>query len=218
MKNIFFLAITLQMLGCLTLHGCKAEDDSTIIQGKVIDGNTGQPVDLAEVLFSSHPKSDDGFHQVTDHTILTDVGGNFTIEVTPEIELTGSFTFRKNGYNSLIKWDFNFKENETNDIVIHFWKQNSWLKLSMRNSLVQDDSLFISLSNKTVYPQIFPGNIQDFPVMLTFGEERTSYFPFSYGTYTTIKWGTSLGMYQQHATLDSILMPDLDTIDFIINY
>lgn len=218
MKKIFFIALVLLPLFFLTFDACKTDENPTIINGVVVDGNTGQPVDLVEILFSSHPESDDELRQVTDHTVLTDAGGNFSIELESGRELVGSFTFKKSGYNNLIRWDFDLKKNDVNHIVINYWKQNSWLKLIMRNDIAQNDSLYITLSNKTVFPQIFPGNIQDFPVILGHGEERVQYFSFSYGTYTSIKWGNNLEEYHQNPNLDSILMPSLDTVDYLITY
>lgn len=203
------------VLGC---QACGKEKNSTIVEGKVIDAKTGIGLEGVKVEFSMHPEDDVDFHQAVEQQTSTNNDGLFFIELLPGTEFAGSFTFLKDSFNILIIWDYTIKKHEKNNISFDLWRQDSWLKLIMRNNLPENDSLFIALRNKTVYPQIFSGNIQDFPLVVPFGEERMEYFSFSSDTYTSIRHETSLYVYQQNPIVDSVYMTANDTIERIISY
>lgn len=202
----------------LGVWGCRKEEKPTIIEGKVVDAKTGTGLDSVEIRYATHPRTDEDFHQVVDRLILTNGEGIFSIELKPGESILSVLDLEKVGYNPLVMSLKSLKNGEINEVSFNMWVIDSWLKLLLLNNLPQEDSIYISVNNNTVHPEIFAGGIKNNPIVLGFGESQIWYFPFSSDTYTTITRGNTLANYQQNPIIDSVFMPVLDTVESIISF
>lgn len=209
MKEIplyFFLFITLLNSNC----GNSGEPEkSSIVTGQVKDAKTNVGLDSVKITYTT--TLDDGInnHSPSYHSVITNGDGLFTFDIPTQDILMGPVYFEKSQYNKLIIYIDGL------DNKISLWRNDSWLRLVMKNDLGQHDALFVSLSNKDLYPGFIGAPGPTSPVILNMNETQTDYFTSSSYTYTVIKWGFSFG---QYPNVDSVLMPPNDTAEFILSY
>lgn len=210
---LLFVAYALSLSG-LILWGCGKEEKPTILEGKVIDAKTGEGLSKALISFLTRPVGSDE-NSGNSIGILTDSSGSFRIEANPGL-LIGNFAVQKMGYFGKVFLHNPTQRGETIQILIVLQPADSALKLTVKNTNGQFDSIYVHLSNATVE---FPGIPQPVsPLVLSAGEEKSAYLLCPSGSWTTIKWANTKLGFIQSPKIDSIYSLSHDTTEFVISY
>lgn len=183
------------------------------VEGVVVDGKTGMGLADVKITYTTAVPDGPDFEPSVTHNTTTNSEGDFILEVPPRAFIISTVYFKKAGYVNLVNV---IETNQSN--LIRLWLNDSWLKLVVRNDLPLQDSIYIRLKNKSLYPGLIGGPGPDYPVVLGFGEEIINYFPSSSNTYTAVRWGFTAMEQVNNPMIDSLLMPANDTIEYIISY
>ncbi len=221
-----YLKANLQILFpimAITWLGCGKDTNPTIVEGIVMDSKTGEGLDSVEIQYETRSIPKDIHDQpfVSNHIVESLDDGSFLIELEPGFQFTGVVYFNKIGYNQKILsigTHFNAKTGEKNENHINMWVVDSWLTLEVLNNQTLHDSLYVTVGNKSVHPDIYAGGIINNPIYLLLGQKIIEVFPYSSETYTTIRWATSYDDYQNDPVIDSVYMISNDTSVYTISY
>lgn len=210
----FILLISLLAWGVFGCWGCGKERNQTIVEGKVTDAETGAGLGDATIQFSVKDLGDDENITSILQSVITDDSGNFHIEI-PFGKAGLGFTVYKDGYLYRVIKPDPAKQGETNSISILLFPADSWLRLTVRNESSEAATLFIGVTNPTVFPGGFEPTVIPFPLMLEPGLESTHVFDYSANTHAKIRWALSQIGYDQNPTIDSIYLFPSDTSEYL---
>lgn len=215
MKNLNFLQLTFLLLLFLLNSSCKRLDGETIVEGKVVDRNTGAHVPNARlVLFSSDGRS---------------VGGAYnTVELEKQADGDGNFSFSFNGKSSK-----NYALRAFTDLG-HFteWTEAAYLEEGRNNKKLKlkvHSPAWVKVKLVNVPPknQIAQFHIQGFQsdskgsssVTLNFLQEDTTFIRVVMGNREN---GFLYIIKEMNASENNFniykFSPALDTTELIINY
>lgn len=213
-RYLAFICAGALLSGALGCEQCGKEPAlPSTVEGVVVDGKTGMGLEGVTITYNTAVADGPHFEPFVTHTTTTDSEGNFVLEIPPRAFMSAVVYFDKGSYVRLIT---NIESEISN--IVRLWPNDSWLKLVVRNDLPQQDSIYIRLKNKILYPGYVGGPSPEYPIVLAFGEEYVDFFPSSSNTYTTVRWGFTGVEEVQNPMLDSLLMPANDTLEYIISY
>jgi hypothetical protein len=219
-KPIRFILPLLFSVFSLLFFACgKEETPPTVINGKVTDKKTGEPIEGAEINIDFRYKGKDGaeIHEVK--TFFTDAQGEF--HRTQDSDYEGSYSeVRKSGYATQIS--LKFKRGEENNIDVKLAPIDGTLRLEVSNQTGQFSSIYVIVEN----PSFIAGGgslgkifADSFPINLLVGEGYIEYFNLPSEEFTKVHWGFSYFTSLSASPFrDSIFLTLNDTTNFLLSY
>lgn len=203
----------------LIAFACKKETPPTVINGKVTDKKTGEPIEGATAIVDfTTEETVSGSIKIrhTTITLKTDAQGKF--QYTHESDFDGiSSEISKAGYaprSPLGK----IKRGEVNNLEVQLIPKDATLRLELSNDTGQFTAIYVVLKNPS-YGTLYGINLPQFPVVLPIGEKHTAYFDLPSEEFSQVYWGFSYfpGSYATPFQ-DSVYLTLNDTTDFVISF
>jgi hypothetical protein len=203
----------------LIAFACKKEVPPTVINGKVTDKKTGEPIEGAVTDLDFTTEKTVSGSIKTEHiivTLKTDTQGQF--QYTHEDDFDGLFSqIYKTGYAPRSPVG-KIRRSEVNNLEIQLIPKDAILRLKLSNDTGQFNAIYVILKNPS-YGPLYGINLPHFPVMLPVGEKYTSYLHLPSEEFSQIYWGFSYfpGSYAAPFQ-DSVYLTLNDTTDFVISF
>ena len=204
----------------ILLFACGKEEPSpTVINGKVTDKKSGEPIGGAEINIDFRYEGKDGadIHDVK--TLFTDDQGEF--HHIQDSNYEGSYSeVRKSGY--VPQSPLGIKRAEVNDLNIKLSPNDGTLRLELSNDTGHFDSIYVLIENPSYISGLGPLvniNLDKFPVILSLGEKYVAYFDLPSEEFTKVHWGFNyFSSYMNSSFRDSIFLTLNDTTDYLLSY
>lgn len=211
----YFLVVGFGFL--LGLGAC--EKGNTIINGTITDAKTGLPIQGASISYGvfEGPKSVGAVEQFTDND------GKFTIETGNRANFSG-LTIMKTGYVKKQGFGTTYTSGTTNNIAIIMYPKDGILKLIVKNTSSQTDSIYvgayspiqdaeydISQGIAAYHPFVIQGMMQEFITFKMASEETVDI----YWGFTPMTTNASIKSFPFH---DSKYIGQNDTTVFNISF
>ncbi len=220
MKHPCILFLTILLWASLSCN-----KTSTIVKGKVINAQTGNPVEGATIEFYNYVPSLNGtYTESIPEYAISDGQGVFQYTVRSDAKYASIYSaFSNNHIRKRLDFeDFNIIMETTNEFTIPLIRYNTYLHLHIKNESGHNGSVHIAVNNPTLiseartsWGRIF---ITQYPLEL--GEEKSYILPLVANEYTKIYWGdTNFISNQTEPThKDSVLLMLNDTLNYPIIY
>jgi hypothetical protein len=207
--NALFALLLLALLGSLALPACDKEV-TTVVAGRITNIKTGSPIEGAQVLFDL---ATGGYLGTETIVVRSDAEGNFRFEYTDRNVVR--FEIYKEGF--LIKPFLTFNKGEENFLDVPLIPLDGVLVLTFKHEIGENDTIRISLYNKSFYDEGF--EYFDTGAILPLGSSSVFTRPFITDEMTYLGWGSSQFDAPNLApNQDSIFLTPGDTISYLITY
>jgi hypothetical protein len=156
-KPIRFIPPLLLTAFFIFLFACgKEETPPTVINGKVTDKKTGEPIEGAAVIIDFTTEKTVSGSIKTEHetvTLSTDAQGEF--HYTHDAYYTGMYSeVRKGDY--VPRAHLKIKRGEVNNLEIELVPKDGTLRLELSNENGQEDSIYVIIENPSFMLEIGP--------------------------------------------------------------
>ncbi|HRI58183.1 MAG TPA: hypothetical protein PK228_00590 [Saprospiraceae bacterium] len=218
-KSIRFISLLFFAAFFLLLFACGKEDPSpTVINGKVTDKKTGEPIEGAAIGIDFQTEKTVSGSLKTEHeyvSLSTDAQGEFQYTHNADYTYTNS-DIGKQGYapQSPLK----IKKGEVNILEIQLIPEDATLRLELSNDSGQYGAIYVVLKNPS-YGSLYAINLPQFPVTLPIGEKYVTYFALPSEEFTKVHWGFTYFPGASAAPFrDSVYLTVNDTTDYILSF
>jgi len=203
----------------ILLFACGKEAPApTVINGKVTDKKTGEPIEGAKVYIDFRTEKQVSGSLVTEHeyvSLSTDAQGEF--QYTHDANYTNTYSeIGKVGYAP--QSPLNIRKGEVNNLGIQLIPNDAILRLELINDTGQFDAIYVVLKNPS-YGPLYGINLPHFPVVVPIGEKYTTYFYLPSEEFSQIYWGFTYFPGSSAAPFrDSVYLVMDDTTSFTISF
>lgn len=219
----FYPILLLTVLLC-TFYSCKKDPPPTVLEGNVIDSESGAPIPnaLIEIIICKLDKI--GLCKYIYKSVLSNQNGFFSYTLGSDAESGSLSAISADNYifKKLIGEQYKWQKERVNYFSIPLIKSDGALKIIIRNVTGQHDFVNIEINNPTLISEAdeLSGRIVLFPVNLSTGEEKEYIFPLISNEYTKIFWGFD---YFNHNNIqpefqDSVFLLLNDTLTYSITF
>lgn len=219
LKPLRFTSLLLLSATSVLLFSCGKGDSPTVINGRVTNKKTGEPIEGAAVYVDFRYTGYDGAEESDLVSGKTNAQGEFVIEHDSEYEYTYSEVSR-NGYIPQV--GMRFYKGIENNVDVSLAPTDGVLKLEIINQNDVFDSVYVILENPSCLTAIGPlGKIylDKFPLSLPAGSTYIKYYPLPSEEYTKIHWGFSYFTSSSGSSFkDSVFLSLNDTAIYKLAY
>jgi hypothetical protein len=169
-KPIRFVSPFLLLASLIFLFGCgKEETGPTVIKGRVTDKKTGEPVRGAYIQCSSTIGSPPN-EVSTDRSTSTDTDGKYEIVIPSDERVSFANVYEPGYLPKIDPSNGNFVQNGDTIIVnVQLIPTDGFLRLILKNDTGQNDSIFVTIYNETVFSEGLGLEGPTYPTVLTVG-------------------------------------------------
>jgi len=197
---------------------CHKDAKPTIIQGRITDQKTGEPIAGAFVRMGGKridaTQPEEYFEASCPDT---DAEGHFSCTI--EGDYTSS-TIGKAGYITHERF-LEVTNRQENDIDIHLVPRDGFLRLNIKNFTGQHDSLYVNIFSLIEDMEgVNNGeNLKNFPLIIAKGETYTELIDLPSPELIKIRWGFKRSLYHAEFVIqDSISVLSKDTVSYLLSY